>query len=77
MRELIYGNQSIVAFNLPTFKREQVAACVPELLQLISNGQVKLFAPNQFRLAEVVQAFEALSSRRTIGKVVLIPERTQ
>jgi NADPH2:quinone reductase len=77
MRELIYGNQSIVAFNLPTFKREQVAACVPELLQLISNGRVKLFAPNQFRLAEVVQAFEALSSRRTIGKVVLIPERTQ
>jgi len=74
LRELIYGNRSLVAFNFPTLRRDQIAACVPKLLQLIARGKVKLFAPNRFRLADVTRAFEALSSRRTIGKVVLTPE---
>jgi NADPH:quinone reductase-like Zn-dependent oxidoreductase len=44
---------------------------VPSLLKVISSGDVKLFAPNTFPLTDVKEAFEALESRRTIGKVVL------
>ena len=45
----------------------------PELLSLIARARVKLFADTTFPLAEVKKAFEALSNRHTIGKVVLIP----
>jgi NADPH:quinone reductase-like Zn-dependent oxidoreductase len=46
---------------------------VPALLDLIKKGQVKLFAKDTFGLADVRGAFEALSNRQTIGKVVLTP----
>jgi NADPH:quinone reductase len=42
-------------------------------LSPIAEGKIKLFADSTFPLTEVQKAFEALSSRRTIGKVVLIP----
>jgi len=45
--------------------------CVPGLLNLIAQGNLKPFAKNSFSLSQVKEAFEALSSRRTIGKVVL------
>jgi NADPH:quinone reductase len=73
IRQLIYGNQSLVGFNIPTLRPEQIAECVPDLLSLISRGKLRLFANNSFPLSGVKEAFEALSSRRTIGKVVLIP----
>jgi NADPH:quinone reductase len=46
------------------------------LLELISAGRLKLFAQTQFPLQRVREAFEALASRRTVGKVVLIPGAT-
>ena len=73
IRQLIYGNQSLVGFNIPTLRREQIAECVPDLLSLISRGKLRLFANNSFPLSGVGEAFEALSGRRTIGKVVLLP----
>jgi NADPH:quinone reductase-like Zn-dependent oxidoreductase len=50
-----------------------VRESVPALLDLIKKGQVKLFAKHTFGLADVRGAFEALSNRQTIGKVVLTP----
>jgi NADPH2:quinone reductase len=73
MQQLIFKNQSIIGFAFPTLRPEQIGECVPGLLGLISQGKVKLFANNSFPLAEVKSAFEALSSRQTIGKVVLVP----
>ncbi len=73
LRRLIAGNRSLIGFNIPTLRPAQVAGCVPALLDLINRGRVKLFAPPSFPLEEVAAAFDALSSRRTIGKVVLIP----
>jgi len=73
VRFLIYGNRSLIGFNFPTLVPEQIAACVPELLDLIARKKGKLFAANSFPLAEVQTAFKALSSRKTIGKVVLTP----
>ena len=73
IQQLIYRNQSLIGFNFPTLRPEQIAECVPSILSLIAEGKVKLFADNTFPLTEVKKAFEALSSRRTIGKVALIP----
>jgi D-arabinose 1-dehydrogenase-like Zn-dependent alcohol dehydrogenase len=47
---------------------------VPALLKLIVGGQVKLFTKHAFGFADVRKAFEALSDRHTIGKVVLTPD---
>ena len=71
VQQLIYKNQSVMGFNVPSLKPEQIAEYVPPLLRLISERKVKLFATNLFPLTEVKRAFEALESRRTIGKVVL------
>ena len=73
IQQLIYKNQSLIGFNIPTLRPEQIGECVPELLNLIAQGRVKLFANTAFPLSEVKKAYEALSSRHTIGKVVLTP----
>jgi NADPH2:quinone reductase len=73
IQQLIYKNQSLIGFKVPTLRPERVGECVPELLSLIARGRVKLFANTAFPLAEVKRAFEAPSNRHTIGKVVLTP----
>ncbi|HLZ12076.1 MAG TPA: zinc-binding dehydrogenase [Candidatus Acidoferrum sp.] len=73
LQQLIHKNQSLIGFNFPSLRPEQVAPCISDLLGLISRGQVKLFAENAFPLAHFERAFEALAGRGTIGKVVLIP----
>lgn len=73
MQQLIFKNQSIIGFAFPTFRSEQIQECVSGLLPLIAAGKLKLFANTSFPIAEVHAAFQALASRKTIGKVVLIP----
>lgn len=73
IKQLIYKNQTIIGFNIPTAPPEQIAKSVSELLGLIRNGKLRLFAENQFPLANVKEAFEALAGRKTIGRVVVIP----
>ena len=73
LQQLIHKNQSLIGFNFPSLRLDQIALCISELLNLISQGRVRLFANNSFPLAEFEKAFEALSGRRTIGKVVLLP----
>jgi NADPH2:quinone reductase len=73
VRQLIYQNQSVVGFNFPSLRAEQIAECVPDLLRWIADGKLRLFANTAYPLAEVRTAFEALASRQTIGKVVLTP----
>ena len=77
IQQLIYNNQTITAFNIPSYKPEKVVASIGPLLSLIASGKLKLFASIQFTLHEVRQAFEALASRKTVGKVVLIPSATE
>lgn len=73
LQQLIFKNQSIIGFAFPTFRSEQIKECVSGLLNLIGDGRLKLFANHSFPIAEVHAAFQALASRKTIGKVVLIP----
>ena len=73
VQQLIYNNQTVIGFNFPTFQPGRIAACVPELLSLITGGRIKLFANHSFPLADVSRAYRVFSDRQTIGKVVLIP----
>jgi len=73
VQQLIHGNQSLIAFNLPSLRPEQIGACIPELLTLIADGKLQLFADNVYALDRVHDAFAALANRQTIGKVVLTP----
>ena len=73
VRQLIFKNQSVTGFNFPSLLPEQIGESVSALVELINSGQVKLFANHAFGLADVRKAFEALSNRQTIGKVVLTP----
>ena len=73
VQQLIYKNQSVIGFNFPSLQPAQISECVPRLLDLISSGEVKLFAKRSFPLAEVTNAYAAFSQRQTIGKIVLTP----
>lgn len=73
VRQLIWQNQSLVGFAYPTLPPEQVAQSLPGLLELIAERKLKLFAHQSFPLSQTPRAFEALLSRKTIGKVVLTP----
>lgn len=73
IKQLIYKNQTILGFNIPTAPPEQIAKSVPELLGLIRDGKLRLFADNLFRLADAKEAFRALAGRKTVGRVVLTP----
>jgi len=71
--QIIRNNQRVIGFNLPALNPVDVMQCVPDLLRLISDGKVKIFADTAFPLARAREAFEAIASRRTVGKVVLVP----
>jgi len=73
VRQLIWQNQSLVGFAYPALSPEQVAESLPSFLKLIEEKKLKLFGNQSFRLSQAPQAFEALLSRKTIGKVVLTP----
>jgi NADPH:quinone reductase len=73
IQQLIYKNQTITAFNIPSYEQEAVTASAGSLLELIAAGKLRLFVSGEFPLDGVKEAFEAFASRKTIGKVVLIP----
>lgn len=73
VRQLIYKNQTLTGFNLPALPPQQVAECIPHLLELIVHRKIRLFARQSFPLTRVRDAFEAFASRKTVGKVVLLP----
>lgn len=75
IQQLIYKNQTLRGFNLPSCPPQQIAECIPHLLELVTQNKVQLFANTSYPLAEARAAFRALEGRSTIGKVVLVPSR--
>ncbi|HTL59912.1 MAG TPA: NADPH:quinone oxidoreductase family protein [Candidatus Limnocylindrales bacterium] len=73
MQQLSFKNQSLIGYAFPTLRPEQIKECVQPLLDLISQKKIKLVAANSFPLVRAEAALAALSSRQTVGKVVLIP----
>lgn len=73
VRQLIWQNQTLVGFAYPALPPQQVADSLPSFLKLVEERKLKIFANQSFPLSQAPEAFEALISRNTIGKVVLVP----
>jgi NADPH:quinone reductase len=73
--QLMYRNHSVVGYWLVnTLKNPQLfVAHMSELLGWIATGKVKLHVEHTFPLSQTAKAHEAIESRQTTGKVVLLP----
>ena len=67
------GVQGVYIGRLLRHAPDVVAACTEELLELWSSGSIRPHVGAEFPLAEVEAAHELVESRRSVGKVVLVP----
>ena len=75
-RVLVGRNIGVQGFYLGRLMRHDpgvVVAAIGELLALWEQGKLKPFVGAELPLAEVEQAHELVESRRSVGKVVLVP----
>ncbi|HEV7327817.1 MAG TPA: zinc-binding dehydrogenase [Bosea sp. (in: a-proteobacteria)] len=74
LKALIFGNRTIAGFSLlPHLAPERLAGELGELFGLAISGELKLLPGANFPLAQASTAHAALESRRTAGKLVLVP----
>jgi NADPH2:quinone reductase len=67
------GIQGVYLGRLLRHAPDVVAAATGELLELWRAGTIRPHVGAEFPLAEVEQAHELVESRRSVGKVVLVP----
>ena len=67
------GVQGVYLGRLMRHAPDVVAACTRELLELWGSGAIKPLVGAEFPLADVEKAHELVESRRSVGKVVLLP----
>ena len=67
------GVQGVYIGRLLRHAPDVIAAATRELLELWSGRRIRPYIGAEFPLAEVEQAHELVESRRSVGKVVLIP----
>ncbi len=68
------GTQSLKGFALlPLLDAPLLADSLSELFALASQGELTVVHGGRYPLEETAQAHRALESRRTSGKVVLVP----
>jgi NADPH:quinone reductase len=72
--ELIFKNQSLRGFALPTLLTpEGLVAGLSELFDLARQGVLKVQIGTTFHLEEAALAHQAMEARSTTGKVILVP----
>jgi NADPH:quinone reductase len=67
------GVQGVYIGRLLRHAPDVIAAATRELLELWSDRRIRPVVGAEFPLAEVEQAHELVESRRSVGKVVLVP----
>jgi NADPH2:quinone reductase len=67
------GVQGVYIGRLLRHAPEVVAAATGELLELWQDGTIRPLVGAEFPLAEVEDAHALVESRRSVGKVVLVP----
>ncbi|MGH3008315.1 MAG: quinone oxidoreductase family protein [Gaiellaceae bacterium] len=67
------GIQGVYLGRLLRHAPDVVAAATRELLELWASGTIKPLVGAEFALADVEKAHELVESRRSVGKVVLLP----
>jgi NADPH2:quinone reductase len=73
---LLFENKSVEGFHLGNALQrdpQRILQAVPELQQLLAEGELEVVVGERFDLAEAAAAHEAIESRETVGKVVLEP----
>lgn len=74
LKTLIFNNLSLGGFALlPQLAPEQLGSELGELFALAAGGALKVLAGVSFPLEQAGAAHQALESRRSAGKVVLVP----
>lgn len=74
LKTLIFGNRIVAGFSLlPHLAPERLASELGDLFALAMTGELKLLPGASFPLAQASAAHAALESRRTAGKLVLVP----
>lgn len=74
LKTLIFGNRTIAGFSLlPHLAPERLASELGELFRLAISGELRMLPGESFPLAQAGAAHAALESRRTAGKLVLVP----
>lgn len=56
-----------------TATRQELLSSADRALTMITSGKIKITIGQTFRLAEIVEAHQALEGRRTVGSTVIIP----
>jgi NADPH2:quinone reductase len=67
------GVQGVYIGRLLRHAPDVIAAATKELLELWRSGSIRPVVGAEFPLEEVEAAHELLESRRSVGKVVLLP----
>jgi NADPH:quinone reductase len=67
------GVQGVYIGRLLRHAPDVIVAATRELLELWSGRRIRPYVGAEFPLAEVEQAHELVESRRSVGKVVLVP----
>lgn len=71
---LIFKNQSLTGFALaPLLTQESLKEGLAELFDLAVRGELKVTVGGSYPLGCTADAHRALESRRTTGKLVLVP----
>ena len=71
---MLFRNQSLKGFALlPLLTPETVRADLAELFALAASGALRVILDGHYRLDQAAEAHRALESRRSTGKVVLVP----
>jgi NADPH:quinone reductase len=74
LKSLVAGNQTLTGFALlPFLNMANVKADLAGLLSLAERGELRVLSGGSFPLDQAAAAHRALESRRTTGKLVLVP----
>ena len=67
---------SLLPFNLAhfiQFRPEDWQSSLAAMIELVAQGKLRVQMPKTYSLKEAAQAHSDIESRRTMGKVVLVP----
>jgi NADPH2:quinone reductase len=72
---LLFHSQSVTGFHLSAILERQdlLRESSTRLLEWVGNGKIKVQIGHTFPLADIRKAHEILSSRKSYGKVILLP----
>ena len=75
-KQLHSQNRAVIGYSSGGYRKgrpERLRASGEAVLKLVSEGKLKLLVGGRFPLAEAALAHELVESRRSVGKILLVP----